>query len=93
MTWKAAESLGISALAFLAQDRGRLARFLALTGLAPERLIEKASAPETLIAVLEHMLADESLLLSFAANAGVRPIDIAPALSALSEHARHESCS
>jgi hypothetical protein len=88
MTNETAAFVGISALSFLAQDRGRLERFLSLTGLSPERLMREAAVTETLIAVLDYLLADESLLLTFAASAGVRPDDIAPARSALSEHAR-----
>jgi hypothetical protein len=88
MTDETAAFIGISALSFLAEDRQRLARFLSLTGLSPEQLMQDAAATGTLIAVLDHLLADESLLLTFAASAGVRPDDIAPARSALSEEAR-----
>ena len=35
------------------------------------------------MAVLEYLLADESLLLGFAANGGHQPADIAPALMRL----------
>ncbi|HXF55833.1 MAG TPA: DUF3572 family protein [Hyphomicrobiaceae bacterium] len=84
MTAEAAESIAASALAFLTDDRRRLIRFLSLTGLTPEALMREAAAPSTLAAVLEHLLEEESLLLTFAAGAGIRPADIAPALRLLS---------
>jgi hypothetical protein len=84
MARDAAETLAISALAFLAQDRARLARFLSVTGLSPERLMQEAATPATLTAVLEYLLADESLLLTFAASAGIPAADVEPARSVLS---------
>ena len=90
MTIEAAASVGISALVFLTQDRERLSRFLALTGLGPDRLMQEAAAADTLIAVLEHLLADESLLLTFTAGAGVRPDEVVAARSVLAEHAGRE---
>ncbi len=68
-----AESLSLSALAFLAEDVARLTRFMALTGIEPQRLREEAGTPAIQAAVLEHLLGDESLLLTFAANARVAP--------------------
>ena len=93
MTIESAESLGVSALVFLTQDRERLRRFLSLTGLSPDRLMQEAAAADTLVAVLEHLLADESLLLTFTASAGVRPDDVQSGRSALSEHAGREPTS
>jgi len=80
-----AESIGVSALLFLAGDTDRLVRFLTLTGLGPAELREKARSPQILAAVLEHLLQDESLLLVFCASDGVPPEDIAPARRVLSE--------
>jgi hypothetical protein len=40
------------------------------------------------LAALEHLAADESLLLAFAANRGIDPETIAPALSALQAASR-----
>jgi hypothetical protein len=68
-----AEVLGLEALAFLAGDPARLGRFLALTGADPAELKAAAGEPRTLLAVLEFLLADESLLLVFAAEAGIDP--------------------
>jgi hypothetical protein len=74
-----AETLALSALAFLADDVQRLGRFLALTGLGPAELRAQAHTPRILAAVLDHLLKDESLLLVFAASHGVAPELIAPA--------------
>ena len=52
------------------------------TGLAPDRIRQSASQPDFLAGVLEHMLADESLLIAFADSAGIDPADIARARGA-----------
>jgi hypothetical protein len=70
------ETLAIEALGFLASDEERLGRFLALTGLGPENLRAAAASPGFLGSVLAHLTQDESLLLDFAATAGVRPEDV-----------------
>ncbi len=74
-----AETLALQILAFLAEDRRRLERFLALTGLRAEALQTNAGETETLLAVTQHLLDDESLLLVFASQAGVAPEHIAEA--------------
>jgi hypothetical protein len=74
-----AETTGLSALAFLADDPERLGRFLALTGMGPDDLRAAADSQDVLAAVLEHLLADESMLLMFAHNAGWAPERIAAA--------------
>jgi hypothetical protein len=78
-----AETIALQGLAFLAEEPGRLARFLALTGIEAGELRARAGTPELLAAVLEHLAGDESLLLVFAAGRGVRPESIAPALALL----------
>ena len=80
---EAAETLAIAALAFIAAEPKRLEGFLGATGLTVDRLRESATAPDFLAGVLEHMLADESLLLAFAGSAGLDPAEIAPARCAL----------
>jgi len=57
-----AETIAISALAFLAGDEQRLGRFLALTGMGPAELKAQAHTPRLLAAVLDHVLQDENLL-------------------------------
>ena len=54
-------------------------RFVAETGLDPGTLRSRMHDSDTLAAVLAHVLADESALLAFAANAGLRPEDVARA--------------
>jgi hypothetical protein len=82
-TREAAEALAIQALAFLAEEPERLAGFLGATGLTPERIRESATDADFLVGVLEHMLANESLLIAFADGAGVDPAGIGRARNAL----------
>jgi len=82
-----AESIGVAALAFLAEDLQRLGRFLALTGMGPGELRAEAHSPRVLAAVLDHLLRDESLLLVFSAGHGVAPELIAPAQALLERQA------
>ena len=74
-----AELIGIQALGFLAGEPERLERFLALTGVLPEDLRRRAGEPELLAAVLDHVLADETLLFLFADAAGLHPSEVADA--------------
>jgi len=78
-----AAMLALSALTFLAEDGPRLGRFLQLTGIGPDQLRAVADAPETLLAVYDHLLGDESLLLVFTASKGIAPETVAPARAAL----------
>ncbi len=73
------ESLAIDALGFLAEDTERLGRFLAITGLEPATLRAAAQEPHFLASVLEHLLADEALLLAFVANRRLQPEAVARA--------------
>ena len=79
----AAEMLAVQALAFIAEDPERMGAFLAATGIAPGAIREAARSPDFLAGVLEHMLADESLLVAFADSAGLDPAEIARARRAL----------
>ena len=80
---EAAEMLAIQALSFIAEEPERLNGLLNATGLTLDRLRESATAPDFLAGVLEHMLADESLLLAFADSAAIDPADISRARIAL----------
>jgi hypothetical protein len=73
---QAAEDLAIQALNFLATEPQRLSRFLALSGLAPESIRAAAAESGFLAGVLAHLGQDESLLVAFAAEAGVKPADV-----------------
>jgi hypothetical protein len=80
---EAAEMLAIQALSFIAEEPDRLNAFLNATGLTVDRLRESATDPGFLAGVLDHMLADESLLVAFAEEAAIDPADIARARGAL----------
>jgi hypothetical protein len=82
-TRETAETLAIQALGFIAEEPERLGGFLDTTGLTIERLREAASEPDFLRGVLEHMLADENLLIAFAEHAAIDPADIARARNRL----------
>ncbi len=82
----AAEAIAISALEHLAGDGEALGRFLALSGIGPSDLRLAAAEPGFLVGVLEFYMEDESLLLSFAANAALRPTMIAAARFTLAGH-------
>ena len=82
-TPEAAEMLAIQALGFIAEDPQRLAGFFASTGIPAEQIRATAGEPGFLAGVLEHMLGDESLLIAFAASAGIDPAEIARARGAL----------
>ena len=75
-TMRDAEALAMQALVFMTEDETRLARFFNDSGMTPAALSAAADQPETLVAVLDHLLADESLLLMFAANTSHQPSDI-----------------
>jgi hypothetical protein len=79
-----AEMLAIQVLAFIAEDGEKLTRFLDATGLAPEQIRAAARERGFLAGVLEHMLADENLLIGFADSVGIDPADVARAHDALS---------
>jgi hypothetical protein len=83
ITEAVAEDIAAKALLFLAEDAERLGRFLALTGLDPVTLRKQARTREVLGAALGHVMEDESTLLAFAANSGLEPAQLAPALVAL----------
>jgi hypothetical protein len=68
-----AEVIALKALAFLANDVDRLGRFLALSGVSPGDLRQAAANPQFLAGVLNHLLQDESLLLTFTAAADLDP--------------------
>ncbi|HUB63673.1 MAG TPA: DUF3572 domain-containing protein [Methylocella sp.] len=79
-----AETMAIEALSFLAADPMRLDGFLALSGIGLGDLRAAAAEPFFLAAILDHLAADEPLLLAFAAHAGHDPGDIAKAREILS---------
>ena len=68
-----ARSLAVRALAYIGADSDRLSRFLNLTGLGPDNLRTAAADPAFLGSVLDYLVADEKLLVDFAADAGLKP--------------------
>ncbi len=72
----AGESMAISALSYLASDGQRLGRFLSVTGLGPANLRAAAASPGFYGSVLAYLVANEPLLVEFAAEAGLTPEEI-----------------
>jgi len=79
-----ADEMAIAVLGFLAEDAGRLSRFLDMTGLAPETIRRAASSPGFFLAVLDHVAADEALLVAAASHLSVTPERIMAARRLLS---------
>lgn len=78
-----AERIAIQALGFIAADPERLDRFLALSGITPDTLREAAATQGFLASTLDHLSADETALLAFAAEAGLTPEGVAAARAIL----------
>ena len=72
-----AEVTALKALGFLAAEPERLSRFMDLAGLDVAAIRASATDPAFLGGVLDHLLADESLLLIFAEEQALRPTRIA----------------
>jgi Protein of unknown function (DUF3572) len=68
-----AEALAAEGLAFLADDENRLMRFMSETGMDPGTLSSNADTNDVLLAVIEHICSDETLLLVFATSRTVQP--------------------
>jgi len=81
--------LALTMLEWLARDAARLERFMALTGYTPETLQRDAASKAGQLAVLEHMMSDEPLLLQFCADTGTRPEDCAATWRRLQAGERH----
>jgi hypothetical protein len=68
--------LAVQALAFIAEDNSRLSGFIGATGIAVQSIRDAAREPNFLAGVLEHILADENLLVAFAERAGIDPAEV-----------------
>ena len=64
----------------------RLGRFLALTGLNPQTIRAAAHEPGFLMAVLDHIAAEDALLVAFAADSGLDPARVAQAREVLARN-------
>lgn len=73
MTRESAETVAIEALAFIAGEPERLDRFMALTGLGSESLRKAAKEAGFLLGVLDHVMADDRLLVEFATQYDMTP--------------------
>ena len=80
-----AEQLAIGALAFLGSDTDRSERFLRLTGLTSQTLRRAGDDPRFFVSVLDYLLSDEPLLLTYAAELGVGPEVVVAARAALGD--------
>lgn len=68
-----APELALRALAWLAQDDERVARFLALTGLDGTEVRKLIGDRAFQLAVLDHLASDEAMLLAFAGAESLPP--------------------
>ena len=80
---QSAEMLAVQALAFIAENDNRMSGFVASTGIAVQSIRAAAREPNFLAGVLEHILANENLLIAFADNACIDPAEVARARQAL----------
>jgi len=91
-----AQGLAIEALAWLAQDKDLLSRFLALTGIDAASIRQAAREPGFLAGVLQFCLAHEPTLMRFSAETGRDPADVQTAARLLpgggNRHLESGSC-
>jgi len=78
-----AREIAIRALTFLAGDAEHMSRFLALSGMGLQDIRTNAQEAPFQAALLEHLMDDEALLLTFCGNENIDPQLIAPALHLL----------
>jgi len=69
----AAREVAVGALTFLAADPERLAPMLAESGLAPADLRGVVGSPAFQVAVLDHLINHQDMLLAYASEAGIDP--------------------
>jgi chromosome segregation ATPase len=81
---KEAETIALGALAFLASENERLARFLSMSGLQAHNVRAAARAPGFLAAVLDYVASDEPLLIALADHLKTKPEMVMAARCALS---------
>jgi uncharacterized protein DUF3572 len=68
-----AERIALEALGYLVADEDRLWAFLGATGLEPGTIRQAARTPGFLVAVLDHVAANEAFLIELAATLGIKP--------------------
>jgi hypothetical protein len=75
--------MALKGLAFLANSDGPLDRFMALSGAGADDLRERAGEPEFLAAVMDFLMSDEELLMTFCSETSIDPKDLQIARMAL----------
>ena len=83
MDQEAGTDIAIAILGFLAVDARRLEDFFTTTGTNPRDVGSLARTRPFQLALLDYILADETLLLIFSTHSGIDPAIIAPARHAL----------
>ena len=71
MTRDHAETIALRALAWMAAQDGVLEGFLAASGASADDLRALASDPAFLVAVLDHLMADDATVMGFCDHEGV----------------------
>ena len=71
MQQQQAEILALRALGYLAEHEEFMARFMALTGLAPADILQRGDDADMLAGVLDFFLGDEKLLIEFCQSAQI----------------------
>nr|WP_236012611.1 DUF3572 domain-containing protein [Methylobacterium ajmalii] len=79
MSESAAEALGARVFDYVTGDPGRLLRFMETSGLSPDALRQAAGTPELAAGLLDHVVADEELLLACASALEIAPEQITQA--------------
>ena len=83
---ESSEDIAVQALLFISEDTKRLSHFLETTGLSAKNMREHVILPDFLVGVLEYLLTDDSLLLTFCSNKSIDPDSIEPAKIYLQAH-------
>jgi hypothetical protein len=78
-----AETLALKALTFLAQSPEDLDRFVAISGIRPADLRDRAGDPEILAAVMDFILVDDSRITGLCETLATDPRDLHAARRAL----------
>ena len=71
MTQDHAETIALSALAWMALRDGVLGGFLGASGASADDLRERVAEPAFLVAVLDHLMSDDALVIGFCDHEGV----------------------
>ena len=79
-----AEDIALKGLSFLVAAPARLAAFLEFSGLNPDTIRAVAGSSEFLVGLMDFIASDEQVLLSFAAEVGLKPEAIMQARQMLS---------